>query len=114
MTRHSGTSAPGHANGANAVKNWVQPSIGITKSPKSQTIASGADATFAIVVTNTGPVTLSNVTVSDPLSPGCNRTSANIPALASMTPGASISYTCSVANVTSSFTNRATATGTPV
>jgi uncharacterized repeat protein (TIGR01451 family) len=88
------------------------PAISITKNPKSQTIPSGGTANFTIVVTNTGQLTLSNVTVSDPLAPGCNRTSADIPGLASMAPGASVTYSCSLANVTASFTNVATTTGT--
>ena len=92
----------------------VAPSIAITKNPKSQTISSGTTATFTIVVTNTGPVTLSNVHVTDALAPGCAKTSSDIPALASMAPSATVSYTCTLANVTSSFTNSATATGTPV
>ena len=86
------------------------PAISITKSPKSQTITSGATANFTITVTNTGTLALSNVTVSDPLSPNCNETSA-IPALARWL-GASVTYSCSLANVTASFTNVATATGT--
>jgi hypothetical protein len=57
-------------------------------------------------VTNTGDVTLTNVTVSDPLASGCNRT------FASLAPGASQTYTCT-AVVTAEFTNVATATGTP-
>ena len=89
------------------------PAIAITKNPKEQTVASGGTATWTIVVTNTGNVTLTNVRVTDPLAPDCNRTSAQIPALASMAPGASLSYTCSLANVTASFTNVATDTGTP-
>ena len=89
------------------------PAISITKNPKGQTIQSGSNASFAITVTNTGNVTLTNVTVSDPLTPDCSKTSATISALASMAPGASVSYNCSLANVTSNFTNVATATGTP-
>ena len=88
------------------------PAIGITKNPKSQSIATGATANFTIVVTNTGSLTLTNVSVSDPLSPNCNQTSSSIPALASMAPGASVTYNCSLSNVTASFTNVATATGT--
>ena len=86
------------------------PAISITKSPKSQTVASGATANFTITVTNTGTLALSNVSVSDPLSPNCNQT--GIPALASMAIGASFTYNCSLANVTAGFTNVATATGT--
>ena len=88
------------------------PAISITKNPKSQTIASGATANFTIVVTNTGTSTLTNVSVSDPLSPNCNQTSSQIAALALDGSGASVTYNCSLANVTASFTNVATTTGT--
>jgi uncharacterized repeat protein (TIGR01451 family) len=89
------------------------PAIAIVKNPKSQAVASGGTASFTITVTNSGNVTLTNVTVTDPLSPKCNRTKADIPALASMAPGAHVSYTCTRPNVTASFDNVATATGTP-
>ena len=89
------------------------PAIAIVKNPKTQTVAAGGTATFTITVTNSGNVTLTNVTVTDPLSPNCNRTKADIAALASMAPGSSVTYTCTRANVTSSFDNVATATGTP-
>jgi uncharacterized repeat protein (TIGR01451 family) len=113
------------ANSAAAVKNWFTtpppppsvttgtPAIAISKNPKEQTVQSGGTATWTIVVTNTGQVTLTNVRVTDPEAPDCNRTSAQIPALASMAPGASTSYTCSRSNVTASFTNVATDIGTP-
>jgi uncharacterized repeat protein (TIGR01451 family) len=89
------------------------PAIAITKNPKAQTILTGQTASFSIVVTNTGNVTLTNVTVTDQLSPDCNKTSAQIAALGAMAPGASVTYNCSLANVTASFTNVAVATGTP-
>jgi len=98
---------------ANATKLWAGPSIAIVKAPKSQTVASGGTATFTITVTNTGNVTLTNVTVTDALSPKCNRTKADIPALASMAPGAHVSYMCTRPNVTKSFNNVAVATGKP-
>jgi uncharacterized repeat protein (TIGR01451 family) len=113
MTRTTGVTAPGHANSSNGAKHWQQPSIGITKNPKSQSVSNGGTASFTIVVTNTGPDTLLNVRVSDPLSPDCSKTSADIGALASMAPGASVTYSCSLAGVTAAFTNVATATGTP-
>ena len=114
MTRTTGVAAPGHANSDDAIKHWVKPSITITKNPKSQSITQGGTATFTIVVTNNGPVALSNVRITDALSPDCAKTSANIKDLASLAPGASVTYTCSLANVQSSFVNSATATGTPV
>jgi len=89
------------------------PAIGIVKNPKGQTVAVGGTATFSITVTNIGNVTLTNVTVNDPLTTSCNRTKTEIPALASMAPGASVTYTCTKTNVRASFDNVATATGTP-
>jgi uncharacterized repeat protein (TIGR01451 family) len=89
------------------------PAIAIVKNPKGQTVPRGGTATFTITVTNTGDVTLTNVRVTDPLAPNCNRTSAQIPALASMAPGAVVTYTCTRPNVQAQFTNVATATGTP-
>ena len=61
-----------------------QPAIAIVKNPKSQTVTVPGTARFTITVTNVGNTVLTNVTVTDPLSPNCNRTSAQIPALASM------------------------------
>jgi uncharacterized repeat protein (TIGR01451 family) len=89
------------------------PAIAIVKNPKSQTVAIGGTATFTITVTNAGNTVLTDVTVTDPLSPNCNRTKANIPALASMAPGAVVTYTCTRPNVRGNFDNIATATGTP-
>jgi uncharacterized repeat protein (TIGR01451 family) len=91
----------------------IKPHISISKSPDQQTILIGQTATFSITVTNDGDSALTNVVVTDALAPGCARTQADIPALASMAPGATVTYTCTLANVTSSFTNVAVATGTP-
>src|SRR5262249_27928788 len=77
------------------------------------TIAVGATATFHITVTNTGSTVLTDVFVSDLRSPNCNRTKAQLPQLASMAPGATVTYTCTQKNVRASFNNVATATGTP-
>jgi len=135
MTRTTGQPAAGHANGANAVKHWeslppstpppsapppsapppatAHPAITIVKSPDVQTIPSGGTATWTITVTNSGDVALTNVRVTDAEAPGCARTQADLPALGSMAPGASASYSCSSANVAADFTNVAVATGTP-
>jgi uncharacterized repeat protein (TIGR01451 family) len=91
----------------------IKPHISISKSPDAQTILIGQTANFTIAVTNDGNSTLTNVVVTDALAPGCARTSADIPGLASMAPGATITYTCTLAKVTASFTNIAIATGTP-
>ena len=89
------------------------PAISIAESPGAQTIASGTAASFTILVTNTGDVTLTNVGVTDALAPNCNQTSAGIAALGSMAPGASVSYNCSLSGATGSFTNLAVTTATP-
>jgi uncharacterized repeat protein (TIGR01451 family) len=111
LHRESGDGKAGDS--ADASKLWAQPSLSILKNPKTQTVARGGTATFTITVTNTGSVTLTDVKVSDPLSPNCNRTKADIPALASMAPGAHVTYTCTRRNVTASFDNVAIATATP-
>ncbi len=81
------------------------PGVEIQKTPDSQTATPGATVTFSITVTNTGNVALTDVAVSDPLAPGCNRT------IGDLAVGASTSYDCTVATVTAAFTNVATVTG---
>lgn len=82
--------------------------IEIQKTPDTQTIASGGTATFSIVVTNTGTIPLTAVSVADPLTTGCIRAS-----LGALAPGAStVAYTCTTGSLTAGFTNVATATGT--
>ena len=81
------------------------PRIDIQKTPDTQTVLPGQSATFDIVVTNTGNVPLTNVTVTDPLAPNCAKVIGDLAA------GASQTYACSLANVTSGFTNVATVTG---
>jgi uncharacterized repeat protein (TIGR01451 family) len=90
----------------------LKPHISVSKSPDAQTILIGQTASFSITVTNDGDATLTDVHVTDALAPGCARTKADIAGLASMAPGATVTYTCSLANVTASFTNVAVATGT--
>ena len=63
-------------------------------------------AHFTIKVTNTGNVPLHSVHVTDPRSPACNHQIGTLQA------GASKSYSCIRAAVSSSYTNLATATGT--
>jgi uncharacterized repeat protein (TIGR01451 family) len=85
----------------------THPAISIVKDPKTQSIGVGGTATFTIKVTNTGDVTLTDVTVNDPLSTGCNKN------LGTLAVGQSKSYTCTKDNVTANFQNVATATGKP-
>jgi uncharacterized repeat protein (TIGR01451 family) len=94
------------------------PAIRIIKNPNLQTvnvksvkhggkvtITAGGTAHFRIIVTNTGNVTLHNVTVTDPRSPGCNHS------LGVMRRGASKTYTCSRADVRAPYTNIAFVVG---
>jgi uncharacterized repeat protein (TIGR01451 family) len=81
-------------------------SIVIAKTPDIQTVPSGSDVIFSIAVTNTSGVDLSDVHVVDQLIPECNGT------FASLAPGASASYTCTLPGVTSDLVNTATVTGT--
>src|SRR5262249_28867466 len=96
----------------------IHPAITIAKDPASQKINSGDTASFGITVTTPGDVPLTGVHVRAALSPDCPRTAAQIAATpphssSTFAPGDSVSYTCTKATVTSSFTNSATATGTP-
>jgi uncharacterized repeat protein (TIGR01451 family) len=104
-------------NDANENVQVIGPHITILKTPDQQTIVSGQTASFTIQVINDGDSNLSNVVVTDALAPGCARTSADIPGLALMKPApdasGTITYTCTLTNVTASFTNTAVATGTP-
>jgi uncharacterized repeat protein (TIGR01451 family) len=84
-----------------------KPAITIVKSPKTQTIGAGATAAFMITVTNSGKVTLHDVTVTDPLSPNCDRS------LGTLTVAATKDYTCARPDVKNDFRNVATATGKP-
>ena len=85
----------------------THPAITITKDPASQTIGVGGTASFTITVKNTGDVTLTNVTVSDPRSTDCNRS------LGTLTVGQSKTYTCTRKNVNANFENVADVTGKP-
>lgn len=85
-------------------------SILIVKEP-DQTVVRGSDVTFTIAVTNTGDVTLTGVTVLDPLASSCARPTGDLPVLA---PGEGTCYECVQPDVISDLTNLATVTGTDV
>ena len=85
-----------------------EPMIDIRKQEEgedSRRFDRGANVPFLIVVTNTGPVDLVNVMVSDPLVMDCER---DIGFLAS---GDSVSYECTAWDVQEGFTNIAKVTG---
>ena len=88
------------------------PSMSVTKTANSPTVQSGGTATFTITVANTGSMALSNVKVTDPQ---CNPLTGP-----SGDNGNSIldiketwTYTCTVKDVTSDFTNTVTVTASP-
>lgn len=78
--------------------------IAISKSPVTQTVVMGGNANFTITVTNTGSVTLTNVTVSDTLVPDCDV------AIGTMVVSATVSYGCTDVGVTTSYINVVTVT----
>ena len=84
----------------------IAPAIEIQKSPELQTVLSGDTVTFDILVTNTGDVDLTDVTVNDPMAPNCDNVIGDLAA------GASTSYQCTLV-VAADLTNVAAVTGTP-
>ena len=79
--------------------------IDINKTPDVAVVDVGAPHTFDIAVTNTSNVVLTNVEVTDPITPSCDRV------IGTMEPGAVVSYTCDVASVTGFINNIANVTG---
>jgi uncharacterized repeat protein (TIGR01451 family) len=79
----------------------------VSKTFVEGTIASGGTATFNITVRNDSTTeALSTVALVDTLAPACDKTYTTLAI------GETQTYTCSLANVTSSFTNTVTATAT--
>jgi uncharacterized repeat protein (TIGR01451 family) len=99
------------ALGAEAAAASPQGAIVVASSPKVQTVATRiaaharrpvlvlGTATFTITVKNPGRSPLVGVTVSDPLSPACDRRVGTVAA------GASIAYPCAAARVPRGYTN---------
>ncbi|MEZ5371684.1 MAG: SdrD B-like domain-containing protein [Microthrixaceae bacterium] len=82
--------------------------IDITKvNTTGPVIVDGGSVGYDIIVTNTGPTTLTNVTVTDPLAAGCARSLGTLPS------GQSTRYSCTVNNVDKGFVNTASVEGTP-
>jgi uncharacterized repeat protein (TIGR01451 family) len=109
-----GDEDPSHYFGAAAA-------IDIRKGPDNAVSDKGGDLTavllgrshtFWITVTNIGNVALSDVNVVDAVTPACDRTSIDIPALVSLVPGGSVTYSCDVDNIAAPILNVAVATGT--
>lgn len=97
---------PGNPQADSAYQLWGslpgQPGIALSKTPASQTVTSGGNATFSITVTNTGTVDLDNVNVSDALVPACDN------AIGMLAVSQTVSYGCQDIGVTASYTNVAT------
>src|SRR5207253_600140 len=88
--------------------------VSVTKSDGVTSVVPGTSTTYTIVVTNAGPSTATNVAVSDPLPAGVtsfawsgngksNQSGALSDTIATMAPGASVTYTV-VAQVSPSAT----------
>jgi uncharacterized repeat protein (TIGR01451 family) len=88
----------------------------------SQTVNTGSSAVFGITVTNNGEENLTNVVLTDPRSPSCNRTATQTATLIRgvgnrdtiFDIGESFTYTCSLNNTTASFVNTISVRGTGV
>ena len=80
-------------------------SIDIVKTPDAAVVAIGQPHTFTITVTNTSNVDLTDVVVTDPVTPACDQT------IGPMTPGQVITYTCDVSQVFTHINNIASVQG---
>jgi len=99
------------------------PAIQIDKDPDLRIIPAGVptDVTWDITVTNTGEAVLFDVTVTDPAAPACALDGDGVAdllgaAVATMEPGASFTYECTLPDLTLAedagpFVNTATAAG---
>ncbi len=87
----------------------VTPSITISKHALDGTdvqyVNLGGTAIFEITVSNSGDANLENVVVTDPISPDCDMF------IATLGIGQTFTFTCSISDIFSSFTNIADATG---
>lgn len=82
--------------------------------PVSETTARpyGSAVMWRIIVTNTGDQFLTDVQVTDPITPDCAATSVEIAEFADFAPGAVASYTCKTESITANITpNTATVVG---
>jgi LPXTG-site transpeptidase (sortase) family protein len=91
----------------------IAPAILILKTPATQTVVTGSNVSFTLTVTNPGNVPLSNIIITDPTcntltGPGGDANSNSI-----LETTETWTYTCTVNNVTASFTNAASVVGTP-
>ncbi|MCK2236430.1 MULTISPECIES: CARDB domain-containing protein [unclassified Crossiella] len=90
-----------------AVLDVIGPGIEVTKTGPAKPLLTGQDATFTVVVRNTGDVPLTNVVLTDPIAPGCAVTVGNLAPGESSKP-----VTCTVTMRDNNIENTVTATGT--
>jgi uncharacterized repeat protein (TIGR01451 family) len=83
----------------------TSPAITLTKTANPSEVITGGTTTFTLVVTNTGDVDLTDVTVTDPNAPGCAKVIGNL------AKGASETITCDVSGIETTLVNTATVTG---
>lgn len=74
----------------------------LTKETSTPIVDRGGEAKFTLVVTNTGDVDLTDVTVDDPRAADCAEDIGTLPA------GEAITIECSVSDVSDGFANTAT------
>ncbi|MFE0020109.1 hypothetical protein [Amycolatopsis sp. NPDC059021] len=91
---------------ADAAVDVIHPAVAITKTASPAQVREGDTVTFTIVVTNTGDVPLTGVTVADDKVAGCAKT------LGTLAPQGKQTYTCTVVAGPQGFTNTAKVTGT--
>jgi uncharacterized repeat protein (TIGR01451 family) len=86
--------------------------VSISIDPKSQTIASGGTATFTVTAINTGGGYLYSGTTTDDSVPNCNHALETSSEPGLLPPnGGTLTYTCSISGVTTSFTTTIEASG---
>ena len=90
-----------------AMVGMASAGLTITKNPATQTVPYGGTAIFNIIVTNTGPEDINQLTVFDGAAPDCNRAFGAwiFPA------GIAVNYACSLSPITTNIQNVAQAAG---
>jgi hypothetical protein len=94
----------GSSSGGGVLTPPTSGQLDISESPGSQTVPLGGNAKFTITVTNTGGVTLHDVSVDPPVS-DCDQK------IGTLAPKDGLTYTCHLVGVTEKLVNTATAIG---
>ena len=103
-----------------AVVTATNPGIEIDKTPDTQPVPGGGNATFTIAVTNVTDVDIRKTTVTDAATPACGRTGSQVRALLNghgnsvgflLKPGETFTNTCVATGISDTFINTAAAQG---